>query len=271
MPRITKVPRFTRTVISTAALLPLLIGAQSFSHATAASPAPSFYTPVTPTRICDTRPGNPSGLAGGAAQCNGHTLVANQAMPVQVTGLAGIPSSATAVALNVTALDASESGYLSVYPAASSPPDTSTLIFHPGAPSVNFTEVGLANGALDLYANAAVDVILDVEGYFSASGAGFTPITPTRICDTRPGNPSGLAGGAAQCNGSPIAPFSSRQVQVAGLAGVPSSATAIVANVTTAGDRGPGFLTVYTSGSPPMASDINWLFRNEWGFVRTGS
>ena len=139
MPRITKVPRFTRTVISTAALLPLLIGAQSFSHATAASPAPSFYTPVTPTRICDTRPGNPSGLAGGAAQCNGHTLVANQAMPVQVTGLAGIPSSATAVALNVTALDASESGYLSVYPAASSPPDTSTLIFHPGAPSVNFT------------------------------------------------------------------------------------------------------------------------------------
>ena len=46
--------------------------------------------------------------------------------------------------------------------------------------------------------NGSADVIVDVEGYYGPGSAGtglYNALsTPARICDTRAGNPSGLAG-----------------------------------------------------------------------------
>ncbi|MDQ6838685.1 MAG: hypothetical protein M3137_10220, partial [Actinomycetota bacterium] len=68
------------------------------------------YVPLSPSRIVDSRIGQ------GAVT----TLGAGQA--VTVTMPASVPQGASAVALNVTEVDATAPGYLSVYPAAGGPP-----------------------------------------------------------------------------------------------------------------------------------------------------
>ena len=49
-------------------------------------------------------------------------------------------------------------------------------------------------------------------------------------------------------------------MQVTGQAGVPSGATAVVANVTVTGTSAQSFLTVWPDGTTrPNASDLNWV------------
>ena len=69
----------------------------------------------------------------------------------------------------------------------------------------NLVEVGVGTGgAVSLYSSAGSDAIVDLEGYVTTttqSGAGlYNALAPARICDTRGANPSGLSGGATQCN-----------------------------------------------------------------------
>ncbi len=219
---------------------------------------PTGYTPVAPVRICDTRSGNPSGLSGTAAQCNGKTLGAGAPLAVSVAGLPGIPpSGVTAVMLNVTATNPTSSGYLTVYPAGQVAPLASNLNFTSGETVANSVEVGLsAGGQVAVVSNALhVDVVIDVEGYVSvapAAGVGlYQGLTPGRICDTR-------AGSGTQCTGHPMAANSTMTVRVAGLAGVPAGAVAAVLNVTATNTTQAGYLTVFPSGVPPTASNLNW-------------
>ena len=66
--------------------------------AAAASPAPSAgsYTPLaSPTRVCDTRAGNPSKLTGDASQClatGKGTIQAGKSLDVAVAGHFNVPS-----------------------------------------------------------------------------------------------------------------------------------------------------------------------------------
>lgn len=80
-----------------------------------------------------------------------------------------------------------------------------------------------------------------------------------RICDTRAGNPSGLRGLDAQCNGSPLGPSGTLSIQVAGLAGVPESGVrAVVVNLTGVSPSVPTFLTILPNTLPsPLVSDLD--------------
>jgi hypothetical protein len=238
------------------------------------SPAAIFSYPVTqppaalvataPARICDTRPGNPSGLSGAAAQCDGRTLLAGTPLDVQVAGVGPVPATGvTGVVLNVTVTDPTAPGFLTVYPAGSPPPLTSNLNFTAGETVANQVQVGLGSGGeIAVVASAAADVVVDVNGYFASpapSGAGLLqPLPPARICDTRPGNPSGLSGAAAQCTGRTLQAGGILQLQVAGLGGVPVGALAAILNVTATDTTDQSFLTVFPSGPPPVASSLNW-------------
>ena len=113
-------------------------------------PVPDPYTPVTPVRICDTRPGNPSGLTGPAAQCDGssgsgETLVGST-VSVDVAGSFGVPADATAVMLNVTAADAWTSGYVTAFPTDQVPPSASSVNFPAGTAVPNLVEVAVGAG-----------------------------------------------------------------------------------------------------------------------------
>ena len=78
-----------------------------------------------------------------------------------------------------------------------------------------------------------------------------------RICDTRPGNPSGLTGAANQCDGSTLGPAGTDTLQVTGLAGVPSGAKAVVVNLTAVAPTQGTFLTVFPGPTRPFVSDLN--------------
>lgn len=231
---------------------------------------PGAYTPITPTRICDTRPNNPSGLTNGNQQCDNGTLRPGATRHVEVAGLDSIPSlGVTAVVVNVTVASPSASGYLTVYPTGAAIPPSSNINFTAGDDVANLAEVELGQGGqLSFYNGSAgtTNVIVDVEGYVGPQDGTslYTSISPVRICDTRANNPSNLSGGAAQCNGTPITTASPLTVQVTGLDSIPSDATAAVLNVTmvhplfTPGGQ-PAYMTVYPgdAAQAPMASNVN--------------
>lgn len=114
-----------------------------------------FYT-VSPCRVVSTTP-----LANGVVGS------------FQITGTCGIPGSAKAVAVNITALNATANGNLTFYPGGMAKPSASTINFSAGAIRANNAILLLApDGAGTIQVSpfvvggGTVSTILDVTGYF---------------------------------------------------------------------------------------------------------
>jgi outer membrane protein assembly factor BamB len=199
---------------------------------------------LTPARITDTRPG--SGMPNA-----GTVLGSDGAIVVQVRGAGGVPSTGvSAVILNVTATNARRPSFFTVYPFGGSRPNASNLNFAAQQTVANRVIVDVGSfGSVVIYNRACcVNAIVDVVGYFTdgtTSGKLFTPQVPHRIADTR-GNAT-------------LGPGGTYTLAVWGHFGVPSTATAVIVNVTATNTTGSSFLTVYPSTSTrPATSDLNW-------------
>jgi hypothetical protein len=214
-------------------------------------PTPSFYVPINPARLLDTRTGqggNISRLSGGAMT------------ELDVTGVGGVPETgATAVVLNVTVDAPLSSGYISAWPSGETQPVVSNLNFFPGqtVPNLVTVKVG-ANGRVNLFnSEGSTQLVADVVGYFTAAqpagGGRFTAVTPGRVLDTR--NGTGRGGSTAA-----VGAGEAINVQVTGLAGVPASGVSGVAvNVTVVDPTATGYLTVWPTGEgQPGASSHNF-------------
>ncbi|MEO5680108.1 MAG: Ig-like domain repeat protein, partial [Acidimicrobiales bacterium] len=182
----------------------------SSQHLTSTSPglsqvvlAPgSTFVPVTPSRLLDTRSGTGGPAAPVGPGATRELVVAG--------GASGIPSTATAVVLNVTVTSPTATGYLTVYPTGVARPDTSSLNFVPGQTVGNLVVVGVGSGGQISMFNfsGTTQVIGDIVGYYAPTGGStFVPVTPSRLLDTR----SGTGGPAA-----PVGPGATRELVVAG-------------------------------------------------------
>ncbi|HVS05255.1 MAG TPA: CAP domain-containing protein [Candidatus Dormibacteraeota bacterium] len=137
-----------------------------FTDASIPSATGSVFTGVTPVRILDTRSGiggfsSPVGPAGTIVL----TLAGWGGVPL-MTSTSPVP--ATAVVLNVTAVNPSTASYLTLFPDGAAQPSTSDLNFMAGQTIPNLVVVRIgANGNLDFF-NAAgtTDVIADVVGWY---------------------------------------------------------------------------------------------------------
>ncbi len=206
--------------------------------------AGSTYVPLTPFRLLDTRkvPAGP--------------VVAGAPRSLPITGVDGVPASATGVVLNVTVTGATAPSFLTVYPDQTTAPVVSNLNYGPGQTVPNLVNAKLgADGAVSI-ANAAgsVQVIVDLEGYFTASGdtsgSRFFPVVNHRILDTR----SNIGGYY-----TPVGPNASIPVTVVGQGGVLDGAAAAVMNTSVTGPTAPSFLTVYPDGvGRPNAANLNF-------------
>jgi M6 family metalloprotease-like protein len=120
-----------------------------------------FYT-VTPCRVLDSR--QATGPWGGAP------LAARQERSVTVAGVCGIPATALAVSLNVTAVNATSTGHLRIFPAGTPKPGSSSLNFVAGKTRGNNAVVGLGSGgALAIFSGqqaGSVHVVVDVNGWY---------------------------------------------------------------------------------------------------------
>ena len=205
------------------------------------TPLPWRFVPVTPCRVVDTR--TSAGPLGGPA------LDGVSARSFHIQGACGIPATAQAYSLNVTAVPQGPLGYLTVWPAGMAQPGVSTLNSWEGNVVANAALVSAGqNGAVSVFANSPTDVVLDIDGYFdTTAGDSFYPVTPCRVADTRnPANP--LSGG--ETRDFAVLPTS---------CGLPVTATAYSMNVTAVPSaRFLSFLTTWAAGQPqPAVSTLN--------------
>ncbi|EQD46446.1 hypothetical protein B1A_14617, partial [mine drainage metagenome] len=132
----------------------------------------STYHALTPYRLCDTRNGNPSSLAGIYTQCNGRPLIGGVPYNVSTstagaTGAGHIPPGATSVVLNVTIIDPTSYGYLTISPAGIARPLSSNINFTPGELAANqvVVEPGLDGQVAAYLSTGFANMTIDVEGY----------------------------------------------------------------------------------------------------------
>ena len=218
-----------------------------------AGPLGLFHA-ASPARITDTRAGSGFPNAGATPGTNG-------VVQVHVLGAGPVPSGGvSAVALNVTAVTPTNSGFLTVYPNdATTRPTASNINFVAGEVVPNRVIVKVpTDGIVDVYNLAgSTDVVVDVVGWFNdgagTGGALFTPLPPTRVADTRAGSGQRLAGQTV----GPAAPL---LVPVSAPLGLPTDAAAVAGNVTVVNTTAASYLTVYPpTASRPTASDLNWV------------
>jgi hypothetical protein len=208
------------------------------------------YVALKPARITDTR------AASGYPNA-GKTLGVGGTLNVQVTGTGGVPASdVSAVVLNVTAVNPTVASFITVYPEGTTQPLVANLVLTAGADLGNLVTVSVGSqGGVTIFNQAgSTDVVVDAEGYYTTSPEAtglYNPVNPARVFGT-----SQVGGG--------IGAGASAAVTVTGNSlGVPTDASAVVANLTAADSSGPSYLSVYpapASGTPTPPTAANLIF-----------
>lgn len=173
------------------------------------------------------------------------SVPANTVVELQVTGRGGVPADATAVILNLAAVDPTAHGYVTAYPCGTERPLASTINYVPGVTVANNATVAVGEGGkVCLYTLAGTDLIADLNGWFLPHPE-FTPRSPERLLDTR-------------LTTRPVAD-DIVEVQVTGRGGVPADAEAAVINVAAVDPGDFGYVTAFPCGTlRPHASTINY-------------
>ena len=195
-------------------------------------------TGIAPARIADTR------VSGGR-------VAADTPRSFQIAGAAGIPADARAVAVNVTAVQPQPGhGNLRIYPDGGAVPVVNNISYSPFVDTAAFVVIRLpADGKIDVYsAGSSTDVVIDAFAYYPPS-ANLVAIQPIRVYDSR--------------DYTPLQPGTVVNVHVAGIAGVPADAQAVLLSVTAIHPgvvrNFQGNLRVFPAGEPvPEASTLNY-------------
>ncbi|MCU1392024.1 MAG: N-acetylmuramoyl-L-alanine amidase [Ilumatobacteraceae bacterium] len=208
------------------------------------------FVAVQPERLLETR------TSEGQIGYSGAKPAAGQTVTLKVTGVgnANVPSTAVAVALNVTGVDATDNGFVTVYPCGGARPTASNLNLVKGGttPNTVITKIG-TGGAVCLYTQTGADLVADISGYFRPS-TSFVAVQPERLLETRSSlgqvGYTGAKPGAGQ--------IVHLQIAGAGSTQVPASATAAVLNITGVGATADGFVTAWPCDqAQPNASNLN--------------
>jgi hypothetical protein len=204
------------------------------------------YMPVAPVRLMDSRVGvgTATRLAGG------------QTIELPIVGLNGIPTDASAVALNVTGVMPTLNAFITTYPCGAMP-STSSLNPAAGKVTPNLVMAQLSSrGSVCFFANTDIDLVVDAVGYVSSTATNrFTPSAPFRFTDTRDNFRTEVNAGQ---NGMALTANQTLVVQIAGVRNVPAAARAISANLTVVDATDRGFVTAWPCGDRPTASNVNY-------------
>ena len=214
----------------------------------------SSYVAITPTRILDTRKGT------GAAKAQ---IQADKSIDVTVAGANGIPADATAVAVNLTAVDSTKNGLITAYPTGDSLPTVSNLNYAAGSTTANMAIIPIGTDGQVTFENNStgpVDLLADAAGYYttdSVTGAStYIPFsTPERYFDSRDNGDSyldGLYKGPLATDTAYALPLST--------SGQPF--TTAVVNATVVSPTGNGYLSLYpyapSAPTTPSTSNLNY-------------
>jgi len=125
-----------------------------------------YFYPITPCRIADTRTG-----FGFSGEFGPPSLVAGATRPFPLQqSSCGIPSSAQAYSLNLTAVVPSGGDlvYLTAFPAGETVPNASTLNAPNGGVVASAAIVPAGSGgAINVFSSNTTDLLIDINGYFA--------------------------------------------------------------------------------------------------------
>jgi hypothetical protein len=215
---------------------------------------PYQFKTLTPCRIVDTR----NGTGGYTGLINNGQVVS---FPIRNAQGCGVPTGATAIAVNLTVTDIFQSGWVALFPSDQGWSGISNINFSGGDFIANGAVVPLASsGTSDISALAAfapgaqgANLILDVTGYFvSSGGVSFYAVTPCRVVDTQ----TGLGGFTGFLpNGFPATNFT-----IKGSCGIPATAVAIAVNAIAVNTQNQGWFALYPGNSSwPGVSNVNFF------------
>lgn len=149
--------------------LTLIAGALVLGGRAAAQVCPNGCTfdPVVPCRIVDTRDSAIPNPNGPPALTNG----VDRSFQIKGFSRCGIPATANAISVTLTAVSPAGAGWVSLWPTGSAWPGVSNLNFSGGESAVaNGAVVMLGSGTPDLscraMTSAPMHVIIDVVGYY---------------------------------------------------------------------------------------------------------
>ena len=218
---------------------------QTIAAAAAAVGQVGTFITVDPVRLVDTR----SGLGGGTGKLGqGGEMVfhpaANNAIPA--TGV-------SAVLLNVTGTEPTNSTFLTLWPTAAARPGTSSLNLLAGQTRPNQVVVPFGpDGKVQLRNNAgSTHAIVDLQGFYStstgATGGKYHPIAPERVLDTRVFD-------------EPFAEGEASPVYV-DATGVGAAVAAVEINITITEPTASGHLSAWDGATPtpPTVSNANFV------------
>lgn len=237
----------------------LLVAVAGVGRAVAVSGG-SVFVPVDPSRVFDSRS---AGVGGVAAPLGAGETRLVSVGSVQGGGAVVVPSSAVAVAFNITVPSPSVGGHLRVMPGDVASTGASAVNFRPGETIANglVTRVD-AQQRIHIFnaAGGAVEAVVDVVGYFvpavsAPQGGRLTAVTPIRVYDTA-ADAAGMLGVGATRSVSVAS-------QLAGLGGagdvVPVGATAVAYNITVVRPTAAGHVRVFPGDvASSSASSLNW-------------
>jgi hypothetical protein len=232
-----------------------LVGTDLVVDATAVHPAGSWFVPVAPARLVDTRTTGGSGTIDGAFSATGR-LPDNSVTAVQIAGRAGVPTGAAAATMTVAVTGAPHAGYVVLYPCGAPVPLAANVVWAAGETVTNSVTAKLASdGTVCIYAQTGVDVIVDLAGYHPAD-TSFVALDPARIMDTRAGGIT-VDGRSAGIGLRPAGSIT--ELVVGGRGGVSTAAGSAVVDITVLGAVKDGFVTAFPCGSPqPNAAVLSF-------------
>lgn len=215
-----------------------------------------FFHPLpAPVRLLDTRLGQP------ACTMPGTPIPATTEVLQQGNAICGIPATALALVGNATTVGPAGQGFLTLFPADATRPLIASGNYQIGQTLNSPFTVGLSpSGQFRIYSAQQTDLVIDVLGYYSADasdmigiGLLFSPMTPARLLDTRPGQM------ACFMPGLPIPATTDTPQAARGVCTIPATAQAIVGNATTVTPAAGGFLTFWPSNATrPTAATSNY-------------
>lgn len=220
-----------RSEVMATEITELLTGARSVEATpvtwpeTISGPTAARLVPVDTVRLLDTRR-------------TSSFVDANRTVTVELAP--AVPAVATAVALGITATQATGTGHVTVWPCGTPAPETSVLNVTAGRDRAAQAVVGVGTtqgrASICLRSSIATHLLVDLQGAFApgSEGAGLIPTTPRRVLDTR------ATGRAATLDFR-----------------APRGARAVAVTLTVVGARDSGYLSATPCETEPTTSVLN--------------
>ena len=225
----------------------------------------SYHQSIEPERILDTRQNathpNSNIVENGTPLGAGNTLtipiVGDKVTPIASGAPTTIPTSATAVAIDVTLVSETANGNLTAYADGTQRPTTSATNYAANTTITGYEIIPIGqDGKINLYnsSTGTTDVLADITGYFTSNpnltgDQTYTPLpTAVRLFDTRSNITKTNLSGTG-----PVAANTGFTVDIDNTDGIAPKATAVAINLTAISESGNGYLQAYPTGQTPAA------------------